>query len=251
VLDVPPFRVLIMRITDLIWLNYAAPVAPLPEDEEDRSTAFERLRAAFRAHDRVPRFEFAESLWPDLGRGLERAGFEEQARQPLVACPVDGLRSVTAPGVEVRFLDAEHSSVQELGDFVRIQRAVFEGATGFAGDELALHAAQLRDEIRRGPGECVIGLLDGEPVGTGSSTPVAGVTEITGVATLPRARRRGVAATVSYALAAHHFASGGSLVWLSAEDEGAEAVYRKIGFQTVGAWMNYTQRGYPSRDDAS
>lgn len=68
----------------------------------------------------------------------------------------------------------------------------------------------------------------------------SGLSELQGVTTLPDARRRGVAATLSSALVANVFAQGSEAVWLSAEDAAARACYAKIGFRTIGSRLNYS-----------
>lgn len=63
--------------------------------------------------------------------------------------------------------------------------------------------------------------------------PVGGVTEVVGVATLPSARRRGLAALVTAALVRDARTSGVRTVFLSAGSDDVARVYEKVGFVRV------------------
>lgn len=76
----------------------------------------------------------------------------------------------------------------------------------------------------------------------GVGTFCTGNSELAGVGTLPAFHRRGIAAAVSSALLAEHFAGGGR-AWLSAAGEVARALHAKIGFQDAGVQLNYTLGG--------
>jgi ribosomal-protein-alanine N-acetyltransferase len=67
------------------------------------------------------------------------------------------------------------------------------------------------------------------------------VAELYGVVTDPRFRRRGVAATVCSALVERLFDDGGTLVFLDAENAGAEALYERLGFRRIGARLSYAE----------
>jgi predicted GNAT family acetyltransferase len=72
------------------------------------------------------------------------------------------------------------------------------------------------------------------PLAAGSCQTVDGVSEITGVGTLPAARRRGLGAAVTARLAASR---GTHTVFLSASDEQVARVYAGIGFRRIGTAM--------------
>ena len=63
---------------------------------------------------------------------------------------------------------------------------------------------------------------------------VGDVAEIAGVATLPVARRRGLGAAVTAAMARSLRAAGTDLVFLSAGSEEIARVYLRVGFRRVG-----------------
>ena len=59
------------------------------------------------------------------------------------------------------------------------------------------------------------------------------------MATLPEARRRGVAATLTSFMLRDRFGRGDTLAWLTAAGEAAQALYQKLGFRLVGARLYY------------
>jgi predicted GNAT family acetyltransferase len=71
-------------------------------------------------------------------------------------------------------------------------------------------------------------------VGGGAHSPRGGVTEITGIGVIPRARRTGVGAAITSTLVADALAHRSDLVFLSAQDDSVAALYRRLGFETVG-----------------
>jgi GNAT superfamily N-acetyltransferase len=61
-----------------------------------------------------------------------------------------------------------------------------------------------------------------------------GAAELVGIATLPAARRRGLAAAVSAFVARHALDRGCSPVFLAAADDDVARVYGKVGFDRIG-----------------
>jgi len=76
--------------------------------------------------------------------------------------------------------------------------------------------------------------VDGGPVARGACTVVGDTAEITGVATLPAYRRRGLAAAVTAVLAKDAVRRGARLLWLSATDDAVARVYSRLGFREIG-----------------
>ena len=176
----------------------------LPVDPLDKRlpAAIGALRSLYRARREPLRLEFNEETWPELGPALERAGFTLESRNPLMACEPQEFRPFMAPSVVVRFLEVDPR-----------------------------HPSTRR----------VVGELDGQVAGRASLGTVEGVAELYGVVTDPPFRRRGVAATICSALVERLFDEGGSLVFLDAENLGAEALYEGLGFRQIGARLTYTE----------
>jgi ribosomal protein S18 acetylase RimI-like enzyme len=215
-----------------VYLNYVVPIWALGTREETLEQ-LKQLQAFFHQQSRRLRFEFVDGVWPDLRESLEEFGLEQQHVLPLMACTPETFQPFQTPAVQSRIIGSTDSESHRL--FYTIQRRGFSMKGEVGAEELV----QLRSQIENGFWICALAELDGEPVAIGSLIPWGGVCELAGVATLPEARRRGVAAALSASLVEQHFANGGDLVWLSAATEDARAVYRKIGFDDVGVQWNY------------
>lgn len=231
VVAVGPFRAIFSRGSENVWLNQAMPVEPLGSPEEVIAW-LRQLQRLFEERHRRPPMEFNEPLWPELPELLEAAGFVEDEREPLMLCaPVD-FHTLCNPDVAVRFLygadtDANLAAYRQI--FSRVMEVDLWRSTG-----------DVRVEVERLEGRChALAVLDGTPVGTGFISSSDGVAEITRVATLPKARRRGVAATLTTFMTQDRFAAGDTLVWLTAQNPPAQALYQKLGFRLVGERRYY------------
>ena len=95
----------------------------------------------------------------------------------------------------------------------------------------------LRERIATGRTVMMVAVENGEPVAVGSHHPLdvdgREVSEITGVATLPRLRGRGLGAGLTSALA-EHARETAELVFLTAGDDDVARVYERVGFAWVG-----------------
>jgi ribosomal protein S18 acetylase RimI-like enzyme len=176
----------------------------LPVDPLDETlpAAIGALRRLYRVRHEPLRVEFNEATWPELGAALERAGLILESRNPLMACAPVEFQPYAAPSVTVRFLAVDPR-----------------------------HPSTLR----------ATGELAGQIAGRASLGRVEGVAELYGVVTDPPFRRRGVAATICSALVERLFHDGGSLVFLDAENPGAEALYAGLGFRRIGARLSYAE----------
>ncbi|MEG3637492.1 GNAT family N-acetyltransferase [Micromonospora palythoicola] len=162
--------------------------------------------------------------------------------------PVTLLHPDTAEGVSVRLLDPAD---EDLGDAVAARRAVAavafavpgttRGEAGAAERDAAmvgLDAAAVDEERARIADGTRLSALAGAPeegeLASGMAMRVGDVAEIAGVATLPSARRRGLAAAVTATLAHALLADGTDLVFLSAGSEEIARVYLRVGFRRVG-----------------
>jgi predicted N-acetyltransferase YhbS len=94
-------------------------------------------------------------------------------------------------------------------------------------------AAVLRERIATGRTVMMVAVENGEPVAVGSHQPVdvdgTEVSEVVGVATLPRLRARGLGAGLASALVAHARETA-DLVFLVAGDDDVARVYERVGF---------------------
>lgn len=236
--DIGPFRAYFDALSDLIWLNYAAPIATLSSERGIRR-AMGELRDEFAQRRRRLRFEFIEPLWPELPAILVQQGLVLQAQQLLMICTLDDLQLRDAGEIRIREIRATHDDAT-LAMFERVAAEGFVDAGAMAPSSSASRT-RLRVELQSGARRAVIGYIGDEPAGVAALSPMGAVAELVGVATRPRFRRRGVASLLSTYLAAEFFRHGGDVVWLLAGDAVAQATYRTSGFADAGVYANYIE----------
>jgi GNAT superfamily N-acetyltransferase len=240
-IESPPFVIFIDPEDPLRFFNYAHPLEPIAGDLESLTGRLAEpltaLRALFSSRGRTPRFEFIEEFTPDLGAALVAAGFAQEGRYPLLVCDTQSYRTVPLVGdLEIRQL-AVDSRIDELRDFLSVEQRSFDhGATAEVSEG---ECEALRDNIRRG-GLAILGLLSGQPAGIASSSvPWDGLTELTGIATLPAYRGRGIATAITAAATQAALGRGIEAAFLMAGDAQAGRVYQRVGFRPHATALAY------------
>jgi ribosomal protein S18 acetylase RimI-like enzyme len=225
------------------WPYYARPrLGPRKRiTSADVGEVWERQRALG-----VPQsLEWIEQTAPELAAAARGAGFEVAAHPLLV---LDGplIRKPPLEGVTVRRVDPDEPA---LASIVSVPSVSFDHPgteTGEAGpaerDKLAADRdpagiARMRELLAAGHAVLAAAFGDEGPLAAGSCQAVGGVAEITGVGTLPSARRRGLGAAVTAELAALAIDGGAHTVFLSASDHAVARVYEGLGFRRVGTAM--------------
>jgi ribosomal protein S18 acetylase RimI-like enzyme len=104
----------------------------------------------------------------------------------------------------------------------------------FAADHDPASIAVVRDRLRSGRSVLATASGPDGPLAAGSYQYLDEVAEITGIGVLPAARRRGLGAAVTHALAAHALARDTETVFLSAADADAARIYTRLGFRPIG-----------------
>jgi ribosomal protein S18 acetylase RimI-like enzyme len=228
-----PFRALLAP--HLPGSDYAAPTEPLGP-EEDIVKGLHALRGIFADHGSVLRLEFNEPLFPSLPGLLEREGFEVEEREPLLLCPVSDFRPVFHPDVRARFLDARDDDSRLVAYQTIFSEVLLERPWEATPEAIREFRSQLD---RAGGRRHALATLAGTPVGTGFISSLDGVCELTRIATVPEARRRGVAATLTSFMLRDRFERGDTLAWLTATGVPAQSLYQKLGFRLVGERLYY------------
>lgn len=155
--------------------------------------------------------------------GLHR---EEHPYPGMVLHPVPA-RPDLPPGLEVAAVDADR-----VADFARV--VVEVGLGEEAADRLTSPSFAGRDDV-----DLFVGHLDGTPVATSVAISSAGAGGVVNVATLPRARGRGVGTAMTWAAVQAGAARGHDTVVLQATPMGLP-VYRTMGFRVVTEYAEYT-----------
>lgn len=143
-----------------------------------------------------------------------------------------------APGVVVRLVSPDEDDVvaasRAVSDVGFAASGTSVGDAGSAARDAAVKPVQARVLALLEEGVVQIAVAESERDGvlaTGRTVPLDGVTEVVGVATLPAARRQGLAAAVTAALVADVRARGIDLVFLTAGSAEVARVYERVGFR--------------------
>jgi ribosomal protein S18 acetylase RimI-like enzyme len=235
--DVEEHGALVLFVSRIPWRFCARP--RLGAAERVAAADVEAMRARQRALGVPEAFEWVEETTPGMAAACAGAGLEV-TRVPLLALAAGAPRPL-ANGVPTRMLEAGDAALAAAEAVIGLAFATPGTAVGLAGAparDRALARTRdvgfLRDRIRRGLTRVAVAEDAGGPLAAGSSHPVADVAEITGVGTLPAARRRGLGAAVCGALVADALAQDVTLPFLSAADDDVSRLYRRLGFQRVG-----------------
>jgi ribosomal protein S18 acetylase RimI-like enzyme len=222
------------------WRYYARPTPGAtvftPEDVH-------AVRERQRALDQPEEIEWVTELSPGVGPAVEGAGMRPLGH-PLMHLPLDGFTPIEAPaGVEV-MLVAPQGDLALMNAVANIAFAA-PGTSVHLNDGSALDAAVAaadpdtiaftRERLADGFTVMAMAKVEGDPVAVGSFQSTDGAAEITGVATLPGFRRRGIGAALTSYLASEAFARGVEVIFLSADSHDVARVYGRLGFVTIGS----------------
>ncbi len=177
---------------------------------------------------KLPRqLEWVHQITPTLLSAAREAGL------PVAECALmvlgDSAIAAVPESVSVRMLDPGGD------DFEPARAAIaagFNERDALTGEGVARAiAAKVRRGLMR-----VAGAFDsdGHAIGGGSHAPRGGVTELTGIAVLPKWRRRGIGAALAAVLARDAREQGTPTVFLSAASASVARVYARVGFVRVG-----------------
>jgi ribosomal protein S18 acetylase RimI-like enzyme len=196
----------------------------------------QRVRQRQRALGVTESFEWVEEVSPAVRVPVAESGLAVSSHPLLL---LDRAHPVEEPeGVSIRTVGPDDdvalfSAVAQIGfghPGTAVGSAGIEDVRRLAAERPAGLTAFERDRLRSGRTVMAAAFLHGEPVAVGSHQPLAGVSEIVGVATLPAFRRSGIAAAVTGFLVRDAIDRGVETVFLSAGDEEIARVYERIGF---------------------
>jgi ribosomal protein S18 acetylase RimI-like enzyme len=202
------------------------------------------LRARQRALGLPEALEWLHELNPDL-IDLAEAGGLAVLRAPLMVLDPAALPTAASA---VRLLTSDAPTLATdlaAGDAVA---AVGFGTPGTGGGRAgpaerdAAHAAISVERVRAEAARLDAGLSARAIAETaeygiaacGQYQRAGDVVEIVGVATLPAARRRGLASAVTATLANRALDDGAAVVFLSAAEEAVARIYARLGFRRIG-----------------
>ena len=227
------------------WSYYARPRLGVTE----ASVAdVDTVRARQREVGAPEAIEWVHDLIPALLPAVQASGLSV-VRAPLMVLDPTALPSVTTlTDATVELLDP---ASPEFPDMWAQSRAVAAIGFGAGGTDVGLDGPAQRDAalaptepdmldfVRRAMArpqraEAVARTAAEGVVARGGTQGADDAVEIVGVATLPSARRRGLGAAVSAALARYALDTGHRLIFLGAASEDVARVYARIGFRRIG-----------------
>ncbi|MGY1802244.1 GNAT family N-acetyltransferase [Blastococcus sp. SYSU D00922] len=225
-LDVP--------IGDPTWPYPARPrvgEGPVTEDDVRAAVALQEESGLEAALEWVPECS------PETAAAARAAGLTVEELPLLVAA--DPVELLLPAGVRLYVVGADDP---ELPHYQLVAATAFAhpGGASDAGAvpldtsaEARARTEVLRERIASGRTVMMVAVENGEPVAVGSHQPVdvdgTEISEVVGVATLPRLRGRGLGAGLTSALVAHATQTA-DLVFLAAGDDDVARVYERVGF---------------------
>jgi GNAT superfamily N-acetyltransferase len=221
--ELGPFT-LFLRSSPEGWPYYARPRL----GDRLRATVedVEAVRSRQRELEAPEAFEWVAEMAPDLLPVVSEAGLAVH-QYPLMVLE-QASPAAPPPGIEVVMLTSDDDRLAEVNAVVE---AGFEG-TDVVGER---RPADFTRSLLAAGLLRLVGAFDAVgPVGGGSHAPRGGVTELSGIAVLPRVRGGGLGAALTARLVADAHRGGASTIFLSAQDERVAAVYGRVGFARVG-----------------
>lgn len=227
--EVGPFTLFLTTDPDG-WPYYGRPRLGL-----DRDVTSDDVRALLARQAEVdvpPSIEWVHQTTPSLLPSAREAGLAVN-ECPLLVLPDDASPSASSgagSGSTGRASVLTPDS-PDLGLVLGAVSAAFRGSDEVGAKPLGRIPALMERGL-----VAMVGAYDerGEVVGGGSHNPRGGTTELTGIAVVPRARRRGLGQAVTAALVADARRRGIGTVFLSAQDDAVARIYERVGFVKVG-----------------
>ncbi|MFD8970149.1 GNAT family N-acetyltransferase [Streptomyces sp. NPDC059568] len=216
----------------------------------------ERVRARQRELGVPEAFEWIAESAPELRAAAEAAGLTLDERPLLVLpedarVPTEAVRNVPT-GIAIRTLTADDPSLATAVATPYLAFAELGTQIGTTGTEELAEAvrthtteiARTATRIRTGRTTVVAAVEHGIALSSGLLPGSAvGVTEICAIATLPTARRQGLALAVTAALTTEARALGLKTIFLCATDKTVARIYTRLGFQHTATFLAGQGRG--------
>jgi GNAT superfamily N-acetyltransferase len=200
-----------------------------------------------RVHDAIATFEqvgrpFSWWVGPsdqpaDLGDALARAGLSAAEAEQGMAATLSGLAKVDVSPSGLRIERA--TRVEEIMQFARLMSALWSPPEPTI---LAFYSAAAPYVLgANAPFRFYLGYLGDRPVATAEVCIAGGVAGVYNISTIPAERGRGFGAALTVKPLLDARDDGIEVAILQAAGE-AERVYRRVGFRSVGKYVEYQPR---------
>jgi len=190
-------------------------------------------------------FEWIDEAAPAMTAAAPGAGLAVRAH-PLMVLGRLNPATVADPGVTVRIVSPDEPDLDRVWAVPAVAFGYPGTTVGLAGtverDKIAAEhdggtIAMLRERLRSGQSVLAAAFGPDGPLAAGSCQSLGSVAEITGVGVLPSARRAGLGASVTAALATDALRRGVQTIFLAASDDDVARIYGRLGFRRVGTAM--------------
>lgn len=187
-------------------------------------------------------FEWVAERTPSLRAAATAAGLRVTDYPLLTVAYRKAIDRDPLPEVTIRRVTPQ-DHLSNLGAVAGVGFSFPGTARSDAGLDEVAHALEknqsepvefLRNRIATDATVIAMALVLGETVAVGSHQPVDSVSEVTGVATLPAFRRRGIGAALTALPVRDAWERGVRTVFLSAGDGDVARVYERVGFTHIG-----------------
>ncbi|HEX8700824.1 MAG TPA: GNAT family N-acetyltransferase [Myxococcaceae bacterium] len=216
--------------------SYAIPGPGAAREQVREFVAWHREEC--RRRGRQVRFEFIEGFAPWLCEELDGLGLARLETNILMSLGKDSFKPAPAVAGCTLETGTAHAPAPFLREVMAVQGYAFGGAPVTPSLEDA-------EGFRKGLGESFLALARSESGPLSASclmTPVGGLAEVAGVATVPEARQRGLGSWVSSACVQEAWRRGVECVVLTAGSARAGRVYEGLGFGLLGQAVAYGER---------
>ena len=181
---------------------------------------------------------------PTLAGAARDSGLSVHDYPLLVLKSRTGARIDAPDGVEICLVDANDEEFAKAHSVATVGFGAAGTQIGPEGtkerDQRAIEMKPavlefMRERARRRWSISYAAFDESGPIAVGTHQPVDGATEIVGIATLPSARRRGIAAALTAKLIEDALGRGVETVFLGADSDDVARIYQRAGFTLIGA----------------
>ena len=224
------------------WKYYARPRLGL--DQPIESADVDELRRRQRELELPEKIEWVVQNAPTLSSAARASGLTVTEYPMLALLAAEGADVPAPEGVEIRLVDPDDewfAAAHAVADVGFGASGTQIGPQGVVDRDARAAATKpetldfMRERARRAWSVSYAAFDATGPIAVGTHQPVDGATEIVGVATLPSARRRGIAAALTAALLADARGRGVVTVFLGADSDDVARIYERVGFARIGS----------------
>jgi ribosomal protein S18 acetylase RimI-like enzyme len=165
---------------------------------------------------------------PDCDDLMREHGYTAGIREPIMVCEGPLKLPLLNPDIQIRVLDGPDDAEY----YKQVMMAAFEMPRYIPSDFFNV-MLNLRESFQ------LLAWLDGEAVGSGMLLSVNGSASIYNVATIPSARRKGVATAMMAALHRRALDDGYEGTVLVVQSREAQTLYRHLGYRHDGFRSTY------------